>query len=521
LPIGAVKKIADTGNIQLTIVTGFGTITLSQALLTEALKSTSSGNLKINITPLDKQDINIIGVLSGNVKNVFNISITVDGNIVTEFGSQKIKISLPYTLNGTEKSEGLCVYYIDGTGKVSLMAGTQYDSKTKQITFETNHLSFYAVGYDDGALSKLFTDVSGKHWAKDAIGYVVGKGYFNGTSDTKFEPENAMTRSMFVTVIGRVYSEDLSTTGGGFTDVPNAKWYTQSVNWAAGNGIVSGVASDKFAPESPVTREQMAAFMYRYAQWAGYDMTVSKTKNLDAFNDAGEVSSWAKDAMIWAVDKGLISGVTTNTLEPRTSATRAQVGAIVQRFAENVIPADKVISGEASSQKSTASNSSSSSKSTDPYTTVPSSGTYLTVKGSGLVNKIYLTESNLRGLGTQDVTYTGRNKEDDNARQFVLFTCVDITKILNAAGYKGTATTLRVTCADGFTKNYNLSEIMNDCVAFTNTSTPTNYWVPASVALLSDGTFRLVYGQEATDTDDAKSFNMLGWAKDLKEIEIY
>lgn len=176
-----------------------------------------------------------------------------------------------------------------------------------------------------------FSDVSNEDWFSDAVNYVVSKGYFKGISDTEFGPYQSMSRAMFVTVLGRMSGVDASGyKNDQFTDVVSGSYYEGYVVWAAKNGIVQGTSGTTFSPDAPVTREQMAAFLYRYAKFTGMNVTVSGA-DLSGFADASSVSAWAVEAVQWAVSRGIING-TDKGLEPLATANRAQVAQIVYRF---------------------------------------------------------------------------------------------------------------------------------------------------------------------------------------------
>ena len=185
-----------------------------------------------------------------------------------------------------------------------------------------------------------FADVSDGAWYKDAVYYVADHGYFKGTSDTLFSPDVTMTRAMFATVIGRLAGADASQYGGSaFSDVPEGQWYSAYVKWASENDIVNGVGGGKFDPDAKITREQMAAMMYRYAKFAGVDLTSAAASDATAFNafaDRDSVSAYAKDAMIWATAKGIING-TGAGLAPKSDATRAQVAQIIKNYDEKIV----------------------------------------------------------------------------------------------------------------------------------------------------------------------------------------
>lgn len=168
--------------------------------------------------------------------------------------------------------------------------------------------------------SKSFADTAA-HWAGDAITFAVAHELFNGTGADSFTPNGTMTRGMMVTVLARYDGVDTSA---------GATWYEKGVEWAAANGISSGVDLD-----TPVSREQLAAMLYRYAAASGLDTAASGA--LTGFADAGSVSDYAAEAMAWAVGAGLIGGTDKGELNPTGSATRAEVAAILMRFCENVM----------------------------------------------------------------------------------------------------------------------------------------------------------------------------------------
>ena len=177
--------------------------------------------------------------------------------------------------------------------------------------------------------SEKFTDVPADAWYHEAVNYVFHRGYFGGTGDYTFEPETPMTRAMLVTVLWR-YEGSPADSGDIFLDVPENQWYYEAVDWAAKNKIVNGVGGGKFDPDGNVTREQMAAILYRYAEKKG--MAVSDRAALSGFPDAGQVSTdWALEPMQWAVAKKLITG-SDGLLLPQGNATRAQVATILMRF---------------------------------------------------------------------------------------------------------------------------------------------------------------------------------------------
>ena len=178
-------------------------------------------------------------------------------------------------------------------------------------------------------VSDIFLDVTPNAWYKDAVQYAYDSGLMTGVSATEFDPEATTTRAMIVAMLARLEGVE-SAESAGFTDVAANDWYATAVNWAAASGITSGTGDGNFSPNTAITREQLAAILMNYAQYKGQDVSARAT--LDTYNDAAAISSWANDTMSWAVAEGLISGVTSDELQPQGNATRAQVAAILERF---------------------------------------------------------------------------------------------------------------------------------------------------------------------------------------------
>lgn len=180
-----------------------------------------------------------------------------------------------------------------------------------------------------------FGDVKSADWFYNDVKYVYEKGMMAGTAADVFAPNATTTRAMIVTILYRLEGSPAVTGTSSFVDVPAGQWYTDAVNWAAANQIVKGTSATTFAPNDSITREQMAAILYRYAQYKGYDVT--KKADLSGYSDNGQVSAYAKDALAWANAAKLINGVTNTTLAPQGNATRAQVSAILHRFCDGVV----------------------------------------------------------------------------------------------------------------------------------------------------------------------------------------
>ena len=181
--------------------------------------------------------------------------------------------------------------------------------------------------------SRNFRDVDHSRWYHEGVDFVVQRGIMNGVADDLFQPMGTLTRGQLVTTLYRMAGEPATEGECPFRDVDMDRFYGKAVTWAAQNGIAQGVSAWDFAPNAPVTREQMVTFLYRYAQLTGKDVT--GTYDLEEFEDQNAIHDYARAPMAWSVDQGLIVGM-EGLLNPRGSATRAQIAVIFLRYCENV-----------------------------------------------------------------------------------------------------------------------------------------------------------------------------------------
>ncbi|WP_302496390.1 S-layer homology domain-containing protein [uncultured Flavonifractor sp.] len=185
----------------------------------------------------------------------------------------------------------------------------------------------------EGILGLPFTDVKAGDWFYEAVKYVYDNKLMDGTSSTTFAPFMTTNRAMVVTILWRLEGQPETDASLSFTDVESGVWYTDAVNWAASKGIVKGYSDTVFAPNDTVTREQLATILYRYAEYKEYD--VSDKGDLTTFADGANTSSWAAEAMEWAIGSGLLTGKDSGKLDPAGTATRAEIATILMRFAES------------------------------------------------------------------------------------------------------------------------------------------------------------------------------------------
>lgn len=238
-------------------------------------------------------------------------------------------------------ADGLLVDVTDGS---TITAGGAPASGHRYVAAENTACSLIVLsdaaylsvqGYYDlertGEKYTPFTDLSFSDWYYSNARFAYETGLFQGLTATTFSPNTNMNRAMLATVLRRLAGAEGAVPSAGFTDVPAGAWYADAVNWAAGVGAVNGMGDGTFAPDANVTREQMVTMLYRYARdYLG--METPATGDLSVFSDRAGISSWAEDAVSWAVGHGILNGRTGGALDPAGSATRAEVAALLQRF---------------------------------------------------------------------------------------------------------------------------------------------------------------------------------------------
>lgn len=243
-----------------------------------------------------------------------------DSLVQVNLGSkEKVDVTIP--AKNSLSSLVAIIVHEDGTEEVMRKS---ISDKTG-VTFSVeNHTTIKLM---DNA--KSFADVNA-HWAKDAIDFVTSHELYRGTSETTFSPERGMTRGMLTMVLHNLESNPKHFTNNGFTDVPENSWYSESILWATEKGIVSGYGNGSFGPDNNISREQVAVMLWRYA---GSPMAKAPLE----FDDSAMVADFAKDAMQWAVERGIIGGTGNNTLNPKGTATRAQVATMVTRSMKEIL----------------------------------------------------------------------------------------------------------------------------------------------------------------------------------------
>ncbi|EMS71565.1 S-layer homology domain-containing protein [Ruminiclostridium cellobioparum] len=305
------------------------TLSFDTKALAEIQKQ-STGNISITIVPNAKLSASAKTMIGTRPIYDLTVNYTKNGKnvAVSSFGGGIATVSVPYTPAKGEAIGGLYAVYVDAKGNATRIAGSAYDANSGCVIFTTAHFSLYGIGYT--APSAKFTDIT-THPAKDSIDYVVGRGLLSGTTDTTFAPDTAMTRAMLVTALGRLVNVDTKIyTSNSFTDVKADSAFGPYIEWAYSKGIVQGTGNSKFEPDRAITREEIAVIFSNYAKSTGYTLPVTRTAT--TYADALNIGSTYKTAVTAMQQAGIMMGGTSNQFNPQTSATRAEVSSMLHRY---------------------------------------------------------------------------------------------------------------------------------------------------------------------------------------------
>jgi hypothetical protein len=273
-----------------------------------------------------KLDADTLNALAESGKDV-TVTVKNNGSTTTvevKAGDTNVDVDVKVALPAAGSGQVLVIVKPDGTEEIVkksvVSGGTVYAVIPAGSTMKLVNRA------------KSFGDVAANAWYKSAVDFVSSHSLFQGT-DKGFEPDLPMNRAMLATVLYRLEGAEATGTNP-FGDVPNDTWYTDAVIWASGAGIVTGTGAG-FEPDAPVTREQIAVMLYRYANYLGLD-TSARTP-LSNFRDGGKTADWAKDAMQWAVSVGLFQGNADGSLNPGGKATRAEVATLLERMVKLIV----------------------------------------------------------------------------------------------------------------------------------------------------------------------------------------
>ncbi len=310
VPVAGAAKIASEAGAKLTVKNDIATVTIPKAGL-EALGKMSGNNVTVS------------ALKSKDDPEKLEISVGIDGKNISS-----LDLSVAVPVKDAAPGTVLVIVSPDGT-----------ETPVKKSALEGGTLTAIIGGSctvkaKDKAIA--FNDVDDSFWGKDAVDFASSHELMSGTRESTFSPNEPMSRAMLSVVLYRL--EDAKAEGENhFSDVEPGKWYTDAVIWANNEGIVTGYGSGRFGSNDNISREQLAAMLYRYAKTVGMDVSSSNGSAVSAFGDSGKISSWANDAMSWAVFNGIITGKTNTSLNPADNTSRAEVAVMLQRLISKMV----------------------------------------------------------------------------------------------------------------------------------------------------------------------------------------
>ena len=332
LPTVSVTSLADE-DLSLVIRTQLGDLTFDPDALAAIATAAAGQTVTVVAELVDNEKLSDAQREQAGDRPVVDLTVQSAGRTISDFKGGTVTVTIPYTLRRGEVAEGIKVFYMADDGTLTEVS-CHYNAATKSVEFTVEHFSKYIIAYELPAVwTNPFADVSVHDWFYDAVKYVNENELMNGISSDKFEPHASLTRAMLITILYRSEGEPTVTQGIDFTDVPSGQWYTDAITWASANGIAQGYGSGEFAPNDSITREQLAAILFRFAKYKELD--TAKSADISRFEDASQVSDWALDAMSWANAEELITGRSVVTLAPSGTATRAEAATLLMRFLEN------------------------------------------------------------------------------------------------------------------------------------------------------------------------------------------
>ncbi|TYP73301.1 S-layer homology domain-containing protein [Paenibacillus methanolicus] len=317
----AIGKLADSKAKTVEVTTPFGIIALDKAVL-EALEKTAGDKIRFELavtgtTALSSEATSLVGK-----RPVVNVTIQSGSTNVPSFDSNEVEIRIPYQPAQGEDMNAIVVSYIDASGKPQILTNSSYNESAGQVIFTTDHLSTYAVSYNNMS----FSDTT-NHWASSYITYLSARGIASGSGNGSFAPNAEITRAEFAKMLAGIANADVSGyTSSTFSDVKSGDWHLPYVAWAAEQNIVKGNEKQQFQPNARISREEMAVMLKRFADATG--VALPTTSGAASFADQARISAWAVEAVSALSQAGLVAGKGNGAFDPQGGATRAEAAKV-------------------------------------------------------------------------------------------------------------------------------------------------------------------------------------------------
>ena len=342
------KAVSDPDNdaSALTVKLTDGSVTFNAAALASIVDQAKGSTIQLNLDGITESSLRTAqktAIKDMDVQAIYDAYMTSNGTRITDFKGGTATLTVPYELKADQRAAGVTVWYVADNGEKTEMPST-YDGKNVKFTVE--HFSNYVIAYnearaavcpqDDTCPISKFTDADPTAWYHDGVHYVLENGIMSGYGNGLFGPGNTTNRAMMAQILWNMEGKPVVNYAMSYTDVDGEAWYTEAVRWVTAEGIMSGYGGGKFGPGDAMTREQLVTIMYRYAQYKGVDVSVGEDTNILSYDDALTVSEFAIPAMQWAVGSGAVGGRTNTTLNPKDTATRAEIATIIMRYCTEI-----------------------------------------------------------------------------------------------------------------------------------------------------------------------------------------
>ena len=345
LPKEALEEVVRETSASLIIQTPIASVTIGNPALASIVDQSRGNRISLLINRPDGEILDEIGENTIKNSQIFDICLMSDEENISTFDGETISISLPYILTDPDQADRVAVWHLNDDRQLNRV-DSLYNLEKEVLIFETSHLSYYIVGIgmdkdDIGEVEGLmdnFTDVSENDWYYESVKFAVENRLFSGISDRQFNPNGPMTRAMLATVVYKMEGLPSGIYQNKFVDVEGDKWYTNAILWANAKGIARGYGHGRFGTNDPITREEVAVILYKYARFKGYD--IENKVDLSTYDDFLDISPWAQEAMEWANANNIISGRSEKRLSPKDIATRAELTSILKKLMEGFIKED-------------------------------------------------------------------------------------------------------------------------------------------------------------------------------------
>ena len=323
IPRAAFTGMVSGTSADLKVNTPAAIVILDNKALNKIGETSSTGDIKISVDKADTAGLSSEDQTRIGDRPVYSLTVSSGSKTVSEFGDGRATVGIPYTPAAGEDKNAIVVYYISGSGEVQTLRG-RYDPDAGMVEFTTRHFSKYAVGYNKVS----FGDVTGTGWYYDAVTFLAARGITTGTTADTFSPDGTLSRGQFIVMLMRAYGIAADeNSSDNFSDA-GSSYYTSYLAAAKRLGIASGVGDNKFAPDSQITRQDMFTLLFRALDVLGELPETTGGKTTSDFSDAGQISSYAKEAMETLVNAGIVSG-SGGKLDPSGTSTRAQMAQVL------------------------------------------------------------------------------------------------------------------------------------------------------------------------------------------------